>query len=92
MRPPAASRRGNVALAELCGDGIEARGAGLLDLSDDRQGASGGGQGSPNKSPARKTDTLGLAPSPANAPSAAAFPRLVSEAERIELWVALSSS
>src|ERR1700716_2164218 len=37
MRPPAASRRGNVALVELCGDGIEARGAGLLDLSDDRQ-------------------------------------------------------
>jgi hypothetical protein len=29
MRPPAASRRGNVALVELCGDGIEARGAGL---------------------------------------------------------------
>ena len=39
-----------------------------------------------------RKDTLGLAPSPANAPSAAAFPRLVSEAERIELWVALSSS
>src|SRR5262245_66254833 len=37
MRPPPASRRGNVALVELCGDGIEARGAGLLDLSDDRQ-------------------------------------------------------
>ena len=43
MRPPAASRRGNVALVELCGDGIEARGAGLLDLSDDRQEAGGGG-------------------------------------------------
>ena len=37
MRPPAASSRGNVALVELCGDGIEARGAGLLYLSDDRQ-------------------------------------------------------
>jgi hypothetical protein len=37
MRPPPASRRGNVAFVELCGDGIEARCAGLLDLPDDRQ-------------------------------------------------------